>query len=188
MRALDRGKLIVFLGGALISSAFADPNPANSGSSNSNGPPASPSNSQSGSGSSNLYYQPSVDKSGAPNDHGEGVVGAPVSGPQRHEKVFEVDSLQKLPSSGVDSKFKGSLLDNSIDSIQSLNPNAKKNNQPADPRFQSKELKITRDIDADRSKKSDSKPVRAEADSRPSATPSATASPTAKTSGEPNKR
>lgn len=188
MRESDCGTLIAFLSYALISAAVADPNPGNSGSPNSNGPPASSSNSQSGSGSSNLYYQPSVDKSGAPNDHGEGVMGAPVSGPQRHEKVFEVDSLQKLPSSGVDSKFKGSLLDNSIDSIQSLNPNAKKNNQPADPRFQSKELKITVETGADKPKKSDSKPARAEADSSPSATPSATASPTAKPSGESNKR
>jgi hypothetical protein len=181
MRASDCAKLILLLSGALIPSAFADPS-SGSGQPNSNGPPGTTSSSQNVPGS-NMYYQPSVEKTGAPNDHGEGMQGAPISGPQRHEKVFEVDSLQKLPSSGVDLKFKGSLLDNSIDSIQSLNPNAKKNSQPENTRFSSvKELKVTGDAGADKSKK---EPRRTEAS--PSPSPSPTASPTAKPSDGSNR-
>src|ERR1700720_2008900 len=103
MPASDCAKLITLLGSLLISSALADPTGGNgTGPVSSNGPPGAAS-----SGGSNLYYQPPVDRSAIPNDHGESMAyGAPKSG-QLHERVFQVDSLQKLPTGAVDSKFKG---------------------------------------------------------------------------------
>jgi hypothetical protein len=180
MRVSDCTKFITLLGSLLVSSALADPTGGNgTGPVSSNGPPGATS-----SGGSNLYYQPPVDRSAIPNDHGESLTrGAPHSG-QLHEKVFEVDSLKKLPTGAVDSKFKGSLLDNSIDSIQSLNPTAKKDNQSADPNLQAIDSKAKLDAVIDKMKKN---PIRAEPDSSPSPSPSATASPTAKPSGGSNK-
>jgi len=193
MRALDCAKLVIILGAALTSSVFSDPNPANSGTGSASGssagnsaapsPTSGPSSGlQTGNSLGSMYYQPAPDEHG-PNDHGESLdAGAPVSGPQRHERVFEVDSLKKLPTTGVDSKFRGSLLDNSIDSIKSLNPKATTSNQPADPRFRTKELILNLEKAGDQPKKSEPKPARVEAETTPSPTPSATASPAAKDS------
>jgi hypothetical protein len=91
------------------------------------------------------------------------------------EKVQEVDSLKKLPSSGTDPKFQGSLLHSGISSIESLG-GEKANEADAadevDPRFKTKRLTFT-PVESDESKK-------AKSDSTPSPTPSPTASPTAK--------
>src|SRR6266704_1506287 len=92
------------------------------------------------------------------------------------EKVQEVDSLKKLPSSGTDPKFKGSLLHSGISSIESLGETANEADaaDEVDPRFKTKRLTFT-------PAQSD-QPKKAQADSTPSPTPSPTASPTAKDS------
>ena len=92
------------------------------------------------------------------------------------EKVQEVDSLKKLPSSGTDSKFQGSLLHSGISSIESLGETANEADaaDEVDPRFKTKRLTFT-------PAQSD-QPKKAQADSTPSPTPSPTASPSAKDS------
>jgi hypothetical protein len=95
------------------------------------------------------------------------------------EKVQEVDSLKKLPSSGTDPKFQGSLLHSGISSIESLVEKANEADDAADqvdPRFKTKRLTF-KPVHSDESKK-------AETDSTPSPTPSPTASPTAKDSSK----
>jgi len=94
------------------------------------------------------------------------------------EKIQEVDSLKKLPSSGTDPKFQGSLLHSGLSSIESL---GEKTNEAdaadeVDPRFKTKRLTFT-PVQSD-------EPKKAEADSTPSPTPSPTASPTAKDSSK----
>ena len=90
------------------------------------------------------------------------------------EKVQEVDSLKKLPSSGTDPKFQGSLLHSGLSSIESLGEKANEADaaDEVDPRFKTKRLTFT-------PAQSD-QPKKAKADSTPSPTPSPTASPTAK--------
>jgi hypothetical protein len=94
------------------------------------------------------------------------------------EKIQEVDSLKKLPSSGTDSKFQGSLLHSGISSIESLGEKANEADaaDEVDPRFTTKRLTFT-PVQSD-------EPKKAEADSTPSPTPSPTASPTAKDSSK----
>jgi hypothetical protein len=94
------------------------------------------------------------------------------------EKIQEVDSLKKLPSSGTDPKFQGSLLHSGISSIESLGEKANEADaaDEVDPRFTRKRLTFT-------PAQSD-EPKKAEADSTPSPTPSPTASPTAKDSSK----
>src|SRR5438876_3890924 len=94
------------------------------------------------------------------------------------EKVQEVDSLKKLPSSGTDPKFQGSLLHSSLSSIESLGEKANEADaaDEVDPRFKTKRLTFTH-VQSD-------EPKKAEADSTPSPTLSPTASPTAKDSSK----
>jgi len=94
------------------------------------------------------------------------------------EKIQEVDSLKKLPSSGTDPKFQGSLLHSGISSIESLGEKANEADaaDEADPRFTRKRLTFT--------PVQSGEPKKAEADSTPSPTPSPTASPTAKDSSK----
>jgi hypothetical protein len=98
------------------------------------------------------------------------------------EKIQEVDSLKKLPSSGTDPKFQGSLLHSGLSSIESLGEKANEADDGADqvdPRFKTKRLTF-KPVQSDESKK-------AESDSTPSPTPSPTASPTAKDSSKSKK-
>src|SRR4029077_334459 len=90
------------------------------------------------------------------------------------EKVQEVDSLKKLPSSGTDPKFQGSLLHSGLSSIENLGEKANEADaaDEVDPRFKTKRLVFTAD-------KND-EPKQAQSNSTPSPTPSPTASPTAK--------
>ena len=94
------------------------------------------------------------------------------------EKVQEVDSLKKLPSSGIDPKFQGSLLHSGLSSIESLGEKANEADaaDEVDPRFKTKRLTFT--------PVQSGEPKKAEADSTPSPTPSPTASPTAKDSSK----
>jgi len=94
------------------------------------------------------------------------------------EKIQEVDSLKKLPSSGTDAKFQGSLLHSSLSSIESLGEKANEAEaaDEVDPRFKTKRLVFTAD------KKDESK--QAQSDSTPTPTPTPTASPTAKDSSK----
>jgi hypothetical protein len=90
------------------------------------------------------------------------------------EKIQEVDSLKKLPSSGTDPKFQGSLLHSGLSSIESLGEKANEADaaDEVDPRFKTKRLTF-KPVESD-------EPKKAEANSTPSPTPSPTASPTAK--------
>src|SRR6267142_41730 len=94
------------------------------------------------------------------------------------EKIQEVDSLKKLPSSGTDPKFQGSLLHSSLSSIESLGEKANEADaaDEVDPRFKTKRLTFT-PVQSD-------EPKKVTADSTPSPTPSPTASPTAKDSSK----
>ena len=94
------------------------------------------------------------------------------------EKVQEVDSLKKLPSSGTDPKFQGSLLHSSLSSIESLGEKANEADaaDEVDPRFKTKRLTFT--------PVQSGEPKKAKADPTPSPTPSPTASPTAKDSSK----
>lgn len=206
MRPSNCPKLTVLIGVGLVSVALADPNAVSPKSGGSNTEPvtsgagagsassgSSSSGSSSGSssqGGSNYYYQPSNDD-GRVDDHGESLdAGAPVRGAQRHEKVLQVDSLKSLPSTGLDAKFQGSLIDNSIESIKKFSPKANGNantslTQPTEPRFQSKTLTLINEMGTtDQQKKTGAKPAQAKSDATPSATPSPTVSPAAKVSEE----
>lgn len=97
------------------------------------------------------------------------------------EKIQEVDSLKKLPSSGTDPKFQGSLLHSAVADIENVSRKSNEADDAADdeqdPRFKSKRLVFKAE------KRDESK--QAQADSTPSATPSPTASPAAKNSSKP---
>jgi hypothetical protein len=95
------------------------------------------------------------------------------------EKIQEVDSLKKLPSSGTDRKFQGSLLHSAVTDIENVSGKSNETDDAAeeeDPRFKKKRLVFTAE------KRDESK--QAQADSTPSATPSPTASPAAKNSSK----
>ena len=95
------------------------------------------------------------------------------------EKVQEVDSLKKLPSSGTDPKFQSNLLNSGVTSIENVTAKGDETRDAedeGDPRFKTKRLVFTAD------KHAESK--QAQSDSTPSPTPSATASPTAKSSSK----
>jgi hypothetical protein len=96
------------------------------------------------------------------------------------EKIQEVDSLKKLPSSGTDPKFQGSLLHSAVANIENVSGKSNETDDAADeeqdPRFTKKRLVFKAE------KRDESK--QAQADSTPSATPSPTASPAAKNSSK----
>ena len=104
------------------------------------------------------------------------------SGPER-EKIIELKDGQKLPTSGVDPKFQGSLLNTSVDSIVGIVPNTNKdrgaNNE--DLRFKTKDLSLTKES-GEPQKKNGPNSANSDADSSPSPTPSPTASPALKAS------
>ena len=96
------------------------------------------------------------------------------------EKIIELKDGQKLPSSGLDPKFQGSLLNTSVDSIASIAPKTNKvrsaNERPA---FEATNLSLAQSS-ADVTKKNEPVSARSNETSSPTPTPSATASPAAK--------
>jgi len=96
------------------------------------------------------------------------------------EKIQEVDSLKKLPTSGTDPKFQGSLLHSAVADIGNVSSKSNETDDAADeeqdPRFTKKRLVF-------KAEKRD-EPKQAQADSTPSATPSPTASPASKNSSK----
>ncbi len=146
------------------------------GSSSASGTPSSQSNSSaSGSSDGESDNVAGVDADGLP-------VLKRKPAPDR-EKVVELKDGQKLPTSGVDPKFQGSLLNTSVDSIASVSPQADKNRGVSnkDPRLKGSDSSLTKNI-SDPQKKNGASSARSDASSSPSPTPSATASPTAKAS------
>jgi hypothetical protein len=96
------------------------------------------------------------------------------------EKVHEVESLKKLPSSGSDPKFQSNLLFSGVSSIESVGAQSKGSDDAADegdPRFKAKRLVFTPE------KKDESKQTQSA--SSPSPTASPTPSPTANNSSKP---
>ncbi len=122
------------------------------------------------------------------NDLGKDADGMPILKRKpgaEHERIIELKDGQKLPTSGVDPKFQGSLLNTSVDSIESiaLETNKDRGVGNQDPRFKTKNLSLTKDS-ADMPKKSEPVSARSNENPSPTPTPSATASPTAKVSSE----
>ena len=98
--------------------------------------------------------------------------------PRRREKVVKVDSTNKLPTSGTDPKFQGSLLHSSVTSIDDVSQKTKADDKvkdEGDPRFKTRRLVLTPTTD-DEGKKNESSGTKA--DSSPSPSPSPAASPT----------
>lgn len=202
MRPVSVRLFIIFIGSVgLISSAVAGPTPVSPGgtgsgtepvvsdagstqggsSANQTGAQAAPTNTAPSSATDSQNYSATPD---GQNDQstplGTDGNGFPIlkrkPGAQ-HEKVIELKDGQKLPTSGVDPKFQGSLLNVRIDPINSIVSEANKDSgSNHDPRFQSRHLRLTKD-GADLQKKSQAASVRLNEDPSPSPTPSATASP-----------
>jgi len=202
MRPVSVPLFIIFIGCVgLMSYAVAGPSPVSPGgtgsgtepvtsdagstqsgsSANQTGTQAAPTNTASSSATNSQNYSAtpsSQDDQSTPL--GTDGNGFPIlkrkSGAQR-EKVIELKDGQKLPTSGVDPKFQGSLLNVRIDPINSIVSEANKDSgSNEDPRFQSKHLSLTKD-GTDLQKKSSTASVRLGEDPSPSPTPSATASP-----------
>jgi len=186
MRPVSVRLFVIFIGCVgLISYAVAEPTPdagsTQGGSSgNQTGTQAAPTNTASSSATDSQNYSATPSSQDDQSQLGTDANGFPIlkrkPGAQR-EKVIELKDGQKLPTSGVDPKFQGSLLNVRIDPINSIVSEANKdsgNNE--DPRFQSKHLSLTKD-GAGLQKKSQTASVRLGEDPSPSPTPSATASP-----------
>ena len=179
---------IVALAIGIMSYAFAGPAPASSGPSP--GGLALPGTNSSGTGSpsassaatpnenntdesDDTLYRGKTSESENPMMRDEGPLHFKT---RPKEKIQDVDSLKKLPTSGTDPKFQGSLLHSGLSSIESLGEKANEAEaaDEVDPRFKTKRLTFT-PVQSD-------EPKKAKADSTPSPTPSPTASPTAKDS------
>jgi len=177
---------IVALAIGIMSYAFAGPAPASSGPSP--GGLALPGTNSSGTGSpsassaatpnenntdesDDTLYRGKTSESENPMMRDEGPLHFKT---RPKEKIQDVDSLKKLPTSGTDPKFQGSLLHSGLSSIESLGEKANEAEaaDEVDPRFKTKRLTFT-PVQSD-------EPKKAKADSTPSPTPSPTASPTAK--------
>jgi len=177
---------IVALAIGIMSYAFAGPAPASSGPSP--GGLALPGTNSSGTGSpsassaatpnenntdesDDTLYRGKTSESENPMMRDEGPLHFKT---RPKEKIQDVDSLKKLPTSGTDPKFQGSLLHSGLSSIESLGEKANEADaaDEVDPRFKTKRLTFT-PVQND-------EPKKAKADSTPSPTPSPTASPTAK--------
>ena len=177
---------IVALAIGIMSYAFAGPAPASTGPSP--GELALPGTNSSGTGSpsassaatpnenntdesDDTLYRGKTSESENPMMRDEGPLHFKT---RPKEKIQDVDSLKKLPTSGTDPKFQGSLLHSGLSSIESLGEKANEAEaaDEVDPRFKTKRLTFT-PVQSD-------EPKKAKADSTPSPTPSPTASPTAK--------
>lgn len=108
------------------------------------------------------------------------------SKPNAKEKMIEVDSVQKLRTSGVDPRFQGSLLD-SVDSLHDveLAPEKKRTAPLEDPRFKTKHLSLVQEM-SDQQKKT-APAARSDASPSPSPSASPTASASSKSSSDRNR-
>jgi hypothetical protein len=95
--------------------------------------------------------------------------------PRAKEKVQEVDTLKDLRTSGSDSKFQGSLLHNSVTSIEDVGAKPADGAQIQDSRAPGHRRHEVFAVPNDSAK---TESDRAKADSSPSPSPSASASPT----------
>jgi hypothetical protein len=205
---LDACKLSIFVGFIAIAPfAIADPTPA-SGTGNRdstqpvtstnqpvvdpNSVPTSATNAagvtnQATSGTATgLGNEYSSDAENSEDDH-EISSTAKRSKPNPKEKMIEVDSVQKLRTSGVDGRFQGSLLD-SVDPLRDveLAPERKKTAPPEDPRFKTKHLSLVQEM-SDQQKKTAPAQPRADASPSPSPSASPTASASSKSSSDRNR-
>jgi hypothetical protein len=110
--------------------------------------------------------------------------------PHRREKISVVDSTKKLPTSGTDPKFQGSLLHSSVTSIDDISAKPDEasdadqqdaQQDEVDPRFTKRRLVFKPQTTAADSRKKESE--RAKADS----SPSPTATPTPVSPSSPNR-
>ena len=101
--------------------------------------------------------------------------------PRRREKISVVDSTTKLPTTGTDPKFQGSLLHSSVTSIDDISPktdeagNADQQDaqqDEVDPRFAKRRLVFKQQTTTADSKKKESSRPKADSSPSPTATPS----------------
>jgi hypothetical protein len=184
MRSAKLCLFIIFAGSiGLISYAIAGPTPASPGGNfgtqgaPTNTSPASASGSQSSSNSGSSSSGDDQSQEVGKDADGFPILKAkPGTAP---EKIIQLKNGQTLPTSGVDPKFQGSLLNTSVDSIASIAPRKNKDAAAAkvELQLQTANPNIAKD-GADPQKKSE--PVYTRSREKPSPTP--TPSPTAKAS------
>ena len=105
--------------------------------------------------------------------------------PRRREKISVVDSTTKLPTTGTDPKFQGSLLHSSVTSIDDISAktdeagdadqqqqDAQQDDVDTDTRFTKRRLVFKPQTTTDNSKKKESQRAEADASPSPTATPS----------------
>ena len=101
--------------------------------------------------------------------------------PRRREKISIVDSTTKLPSTGTDPKFQGSLLHSSVTSIADIadKPSAAAGDDQqdaqqddVDPRFAKRRLVFKPQTTTEQSKKKESQRAKTDSSPSPTATPS----------------
>jgi hypothetical protein len=181
MRPASLRLFISFLSSiGLVSYVFAEPTPnSNFGvqAKPTNSAPDSASSSQSNSGSSQ------DDQTNIAGTDGDGLPVLKRKPGAEHEKIIQLKDGQKLPTSGVDPKFQGSLLNTSVDSIVSVSPQADKNRGAGnkEPRSKKSDLSVTKES-SDSQKKNGSSSARS--DENPTPTPSATVPAATKTSSD----
>ena len=164
-----------------VISSMGAPGSSNFGSQTAPTNSASNSTSSSSSSTGNSGGSGSADEN--PNVAGYGADGLPIlrakHGSER-EKVIQLKDGQQLPTSGVDPKFQGSLLNTSVDSIVSIAPRKDKDAPAAkvELQLQTTNPKTVAKDGADPKKKSE--PIYTRSSEKPSPTP--TPSPTAKAS------
>jgi len=196
MRSASLRLFIIFAGSiGLISYAIAGPTPVSPGGTGYNtqpagsraGAPASNNfGTQGASGSqsnSNSGSSSSVDDQS--QEVGKDADGFPIlkakPGAER-EKIIQLKDGKTLPTSGVDPKFQGSLLNTSVDSIASIAPRKNKDAVAAkvELQLQTTNPKTVAKDGADPQKKSEPAYARPKENPPPTSKPSATASPAAK--------
>ena len=145
------------------------------------------------SGSTSTYGSQSNSGSSSSGDESQNIAGTGADGlpvlkrkpGDEREKIIEVKDGQRLPTSGVDPKFQGSLLNTSIDSIASLVPRKDKDADATkvELKLQTANPNAAKD-GAEPRKKSEPAYARPKANPSPASKPSTAASPAAKTSSE----
>jgi hypothetical protein len=209
MRPASLRLFIMFAGTiGLISNAIAGPTPVSPGGtgnstepviSSTGGPAssnfggqASPTNTS--PASSSTYGSQSNSGSSSGGDEQQNVAGTGADGlpilkrkpGEEREKIIQLKDGQKLPTSGVDPKFQGSLLNTSIDSIASLVPRKDKDAATSTKvalKVHTTNPNAAKD-GAEPQKKSEPGYARPKENPSPASKPSTTASPAAKTSSE----
>ena len=208
MRSTSLRMFIIFAGSiGLVSYAIAGPGPVSPGGTGNNTQPVisdagAPTNSNFGAQGAPTNTSP-ASTSGSQNnsnsgssssgddqsqDLGKDADGFPIikrKAGAEHEKIIQLKDGQRLPTSGVDPKFQGSLLNTSVDSIASIAPRKNKDAAAAkvELQLQTTNPNVAKD-GADPKKKSEPIHTRSNENPSPTPTPSATASPAAKTSSE----